>query len=36
MKMGKCKMLQKVDENEGECLNITKIIVVLGRFCVDK
>ena len=36
MKMDKYKMLQKVGENEGKCLNITKIIVVLGRFFVDK
>lgn len=29
-------MLQKVDENEGKVLNITKIMVLWGRFFVDK
>lgn len=29
-------MLQKGGENEGEALNITKIIAIWGRFFVDK
>ena len=34
--MVKSKMLQNVDESEGECWNITKIIVVWGGFFVNK
>ena len=29
-------MLQKSGKNEGEVLNITKIIAIWGRFFVDK